>query len=187
MQIKKVGVVGAGQMGRGIAQVAAFTGYEVVLFDVSEKGLDFGMGFIQKQVARGVEKEKWDQKKADETFKMIQKAMKLEALKDCDLIVEAATENKELKFKIFKDLDQIAKKSAILASNTSSISITEIAAVTTRPAQVCGMHFMNPVPVMKLVEGIRGLETSDETFDSVQACSEKMGESVTRCLVTSIC
>lgn len=118
--------------------------------------------------------------KADDTFALIEKSMKLESLSDCDLIVEAATENKELKFNIFRDLDKVAKKEAILASNTSSISITEIAAVTERASQVCGMHFMNPVPVMKLVEGIRGLETSDETFDSVQACSEKMGKTFVR-------
>lgn len=180
MQIKKIGVVGAGQMGRGIAQVAAFTGYEVVLFDVNAEGLEFGSNFISKQLARGVEKERWDQKTADETFKRIEKSLKLDALKDCDLIVEAATENKDLKFKIFRDLDKIAKKEAILASNTSSISITEIAAVTGRADQVCGMHFMNPVPVMKLVEGIRGLETSDQTFDAVQACSEKMGKTFVR-------
>lgn len=180
MQIKKIGVVGAGQMGRGIAQVAAFTGYDVVLFDVSEKGLDFGINFIQKQLTRGVEKEKWNQKKADDTLSLIERSMELDSLENCDLIIEAATENKELKFKIFKDLDRVARKDAILASNTSSISITEIAAVTERASQVCGMHFMNPVPVMKLVEGIRGLETSDETFDSVQACSEKMGKTFIR-------
>lgn len=176
MQIKKVGVVGAGQMGRGIAQVAAFTGFDVVLFDVNEEGLDFGMDFISKQLARGVEREKWNQQSADETYARIQKSLKLESLGECDLIVEAATENKDLKFKIFKDLDKVAKKEAILASNTSSISITEIAAVTNRADQVCGMHFMNPVPVMKLVEGIRGLETSDQTFSAVQDCSEKMGK-----------
>ncbi|MBD65618.1 MAG: 3-hydroxybutyryl-CoA dehydrogenase [Halobacteriovoraceae bacterium] len=174
--IKKIGVVGAGQMGRGIAQVAAFTGHEVLLFDVNEKSLNFGHDFIAKQLTRGVEKEKWDQSKADETLSAISKTMEMKDLADCDLIVEAATENKELKLMIFKQLDEVAKAEAILASNTSSISITEIAAATKRASQVCGMHFMNPVPVMKLVEGIKGLETSDETFQAVQACAEKMGK-----------
>ena len=110
MDIKKIGVVGAGQMGRGIAQVAAFTGYEVVLFDVSEKGLNFGFEFISKQMKRGVEKGRFDQQRADDTIKLIKTSMKLEDMSDCDLIVEAATENKELKFNIFKDLDKVAKK-----------------------------------------------------------------------------
>ncbi len=176
MEIKSIGVVGAGQMGRGIAQVAAFTGYKVHLFDISKESLEFGSNFIKKQLARGVEKGKWDQAKMDEAMANLQGALELEKLATCDLIVEAASENKNIKFDIFKKLDEIAKPDAILASNTSSISITEIAAVTKRPAQVCGMHFMNPVPVMKLVEGIRGLETSDATFSSVAACAEKMGK-----------
>ncbi len=180
MHIKKIGIVGAGQMGRGIAQVAAFTGYDVVLFDVAEKGLTFGIDFIKKQMVRGVEKGRFEQTKADQTINLIKTTLELQDLADCDLIVEAASENKELKFKIFKDLDRVAKPEAILASNTSSISITEIAAVTNRASQVCGMHFMNPVPVMKLVEGIRGLETSDEVFDTVQACAEKMGKTFVR-------
>ena len=180
MEIRKVGVVGAGQMGRGIAQVAAFTGYEVVLFDVSKEGLDHGVDFINKQLERGVKKEKWAQAKAEETMGKITKSTDISGLKDCDLIVEAATENKDLKFKIFRELDEVVKADAILATNTSSISITEIAAVTKRADQVCGMHFMNPVPVMKLVEGIRGLETSNKTFDTVQACAESMGKTFVR-------
>lgn len=180
MEIRKVGVVGAGQMGRGIAQVAAFTGYEVVLFDVSKEGLDHGVDFINKQLERGVKKEKWAQAKAEETMGKITKSTDISGLKDCDLIVEAATENKDLKFKIFRELDEVVKADAILATNTSSISITEIAAVTKRADQVCGMHFMNPVPVMKLVEGIRGLETSNKTFDTVQACAENMGKTFVR-------
>lgn len=176
MDIKKIGIVGAGQMGRGIAQVAAFQDFQVVLFDVSKEGLEFGFNFIKKQLARGVEKGKWDQAKADSALANIVSVVEMDKLGDCDLIVEAATENKVIKFEIFKNLDKIAKEGAILASNTSSISITEIAANTKRPEFVCGMHFMNPVPVMKLVEGIRGLETSDEVFDAVAACSEKMGK-----------
>lgn len=176
MEIKSIGVVGAGQMGRGIAQVAAFSGFEVKLFDVSKESLEFGHNFIKKQLSRGVEKGKWDQAKADETFARINPIIEMPKLSDCDLIVEAATENKSIKFEIFKSLDKIAKEGAILASNTSSISITEIAAQTNRPENVCGMHFMNPVPVMKLVEGIRGLETSEATFEAVAKCSEAMGK-----------
>jgi len=176
MSIQKIGVVGAGQMGRGIAQVAAFTGYEVVLFDINQESLDFGLDFINKQLTRGVGKSKWDQAKADETAAKIAGTLNLKDMEDCDLIVEAASENKSIKLEIFKNLDEIAKDSAILASNTSSISITEIAAVTKRADKVCGMHFMNPVPVMRLVEGIRGLETTDGTFNTVAACAEKMGK-----------
>ncbi len=176
MEIKSIGVVGAGQMGRGIAQVAAFTGYDVKIFDISQESLEFGTSFIKKQLARGVEKGKWDQAKVDAAMANITSTVELKDLSDCDLIVEAATENKKIKFELFKKIDEIAKATAILATNTSSISITEIAAQTKRADKVCGMHFMNPVPVMKLVEGIKGLETSDETFNAVAACSEKMGK-----------
>ncbi|MBT4793405.1 MAG: 3-hydroxybutyryl-CoA dehydrogenase [Halobacteriovoraceae bacterium] len=176
MEIKKIGVVGAGQMGRGITQVAAFTGYEVFMFDVSKDSLDFGHGFIKKQLSRGVEKSKWDQTQVDTCLANISLTSEIEKLSDCDLIIEAATEKKSLKFEIFKQLDKIAKSDAILATNTSSISITEIAAQTSRASRVCGMHFMNPVPIMKLVEGIRGLETTDEVFSTVAACAEKMGK-----------
>jgi len=176
MEIKSIGVIGAGQMGRGIAQVAAFADYEVQLFDISEESLEFAHTFVKKQLNRGVEKEKWDQVRADKTLGNIATTTDLKSLKDCDLVIEAATENKEVKFKIFKDIDEILKPGAIMATNTSSISITEIAAHTKRPELVCGMHFMNPVPVMKLVEGISGLETSKETFDAVQKASEKMGK-----------
>lgn len=176
MEINSIGVVGAGQMGRGIAQVAAQAGYQVQLFDISKDSLDFAINFIGKQLSRGVEKGKWDQAAADNGLKKISSTTELSELKDCDLIIEAATENKETKFKIFKNIDEIAKDGAILATNTSSISITEIAAHTKRAQNVCGMHFMNPVPVMKLVEGISGLETSEETFKAVQIASEKMGK-----------
>lgn len=176
MEIKKIGIVGAGQMGRGIAQVAAITGYNVELFDINQEGLDFGLNFIKKQLARGVEKGRMDQDSADKALAMINTSTELKSMSDCELIIEAASENKNIKFDIFRNLDEIAKEGAILATNTSSISITEIAAVTKRPEMVCGMHFMNPVPVMKLVEGIKGLETSTETFDTVAACAEKMGK-----------
>lgn len=176
MNIQTIGVVGSGQMGRGIAQVAAFSGFDVVMYDLSKESLDFGMDFIKNQLVRGVKKEKWDQAKADETFGKIQPSSKIESMAKCDLIIEAATENKNIKFKIFEDLDAVAKPEAILATNTSSISITEIASKTKRPGKVAGMHFMNPVPVMKLVEGIKGLETSEDTFSAVAQASEKMGK-----------
>lgn len=176
MNIQSVGVVGAGQMGRGIAQVAAFAGFEVKLFDLKQEVLDSALGFIRKQLERGVSKEKWDQKSADEALGRIGSGSDISVLADCDLVVEAATENKKIKFGIFKDLDAVVKPSAILASNTSSISITEIAAHTNRPDKVAGMHFMNPVPVMKLVEGIRGLETGEDTFAAVEEAAKKMGK-----------
>ncbi len=174
--ISSIGVVGAGQMGRGIAQVAAMNGFTTSICDANEEALKAGMAFIEKQMKRGLEKGKWDQAKVDETLACLKPVLGVDGLGDCDLIIEAATENKKIKFEIFKSLDKIAKKGAILATNTSSISITEIAAVTSRPEMVAGMHFMNPVPVMKLVEGIRGLETSTETFDAVEEVSVKMGK-----------
>jgi 3-hydroxybutyryl-CoA dehydrogenase len=176
MNIKKIGVVGSGQMGRGIVQVSALAGFETIMYDLSEDSLEFGHDFIKKQLDRGVTKDKWNQETANNTLTLIKKSSKLIELADCDLVIEAATENKEIKFKIFRDLDSTIKESAILATNTSSISITEIAAQTKRADKVAGMHFMNPVPVMKLVEGIRGLETSEETFTTVQNISEKMGK-----------
>jgi 3-hydroxybutyryl-CoA dehydrogenase len=178
--IKSIGVVGAGQMGRGIAQVAAQTGYQVFMYDVSQESLDFGLNFIKKQLDRGVSKEKWDQAAADSALGAIKTTKTLADMSQCDLIVEAATENKKIKSEIFVELDKVAAAHPILATNTSSISITEIAANTSRPDKVCGMHFMNPVPVMKLVEGISGLETSDETFNAVAACAEKMGKTFVR-------
>ena len=174
--IAKIGVVGAGQMGRGIAQVAAMTGFEVLVFDVSPEGLKKGVDFINIQLNKGVEKAKWDSEFVKKTMAFIKPVDNMQALNQCDLLIEAATENKTIKFEIFKKLDEVAKAGAILATNTSSISITEIAAVTKRPQLVAGMHFMNPVPVMKLVEGIRGLETTDETFNTVAAVAEKMGK-----------
>jgi len=178
--VKLIGVIGAGQMGRGIAQVAAMSGFDVVLFDVNKEGLDFGYGFIQKQLDKGAAKSKWDQAFVDSTMSAISISTVMDDLKACDLIVEAATENKKIKFEIFKQLDSIAKEGAILASNTSSISITEIAEVTKRPEAVVGMHFMNPVPVMKLVETITGLETSTATIEATEAVAAKMGKTVVR-------
>lgn len=176
MNIQLLAVIGAGQMGRGIAQVAAQSGLDVIVYDVSPDGLEFAESFISKQLDKGVAKEKWTEDQKNKAFSLLKFTANLEDIKNADLVVEAATENKKIKFEIFKNLDKVAKPGAILASNTSSISITEIAAVTGRADKVAGMHFMNPVPVMKLVEGIRGLETSDETFKAVQLCAEKMGK-----------
>lgn len=178
--IQVVGIVGSGQMGRGIAQVAAQSGFEVVLFDAFKNSLDFGHPFIKTQLSKGAEKGKWTAEEAKTAFARIRPTLEMNELKNCDLVIEAATERKDLKFDIFKKLDEVVKADAILASNTSSISITEIAAVTKRPNLVAGMHFMNPVPVMKLVEGIRGLETSDETFNTVATVAEKMGKTFVR-------
>lgn len=176
MSIKFIGVVGSGQMGRGIAQVAAQAGYGVVMYDIKREALDFAVDFIRGQWKRSVEKGKMTQAQVDEANKYLSITTNLSDFKHSDLVIEAATENKEIKFQIFRDLDKVCKSEAILASNTSSISITEIAAVTNRPGKVAGMHFMNPVPVMKLVEGISGLETTKETFDAVATAAEKMGK-----------
>lgn len=178
--IQVIGIVGAGQMGRGIAQVAAQTGFDVILFDAFKNSLDFGHSFIKTQLDKGVEKAKWSADDAKKAFGKVKASADIGDLKNCDLVIEAAAEKPELKFEIFKNLDSVVKAEAILATNTSSISITEIAAKTKRPHLVAGMHFMNPVPVMKLVEGIRGLETSDETFNTVAAVSEKMGKTFVR-------
>ncbi|MFG1493631.1 3-hydroxybutyryl-CoA dehydrogenase [Halobacteriovorax sp. ZH4_bin.1] len=178
--IKQIAVIGAGQMGRGIAQVAAMNDYKVFMYDISAEGLEFGYNFIKKQLDKGVTKGKWEESYVETTLTNLTATSDMADLKDCDLFIEAATENKEIKFKIFKQLDEIAKPEAILASNTSSISITEIAAATSRPAKVAGMHFMNPVPVMKLVETITGLETSDETINAVEEAATKMGKTVVR-------
>lgn len=178
--IQLVGIVGAGQMGRGIAQVAAQAGYQVILFDAFKNSLDFGHQFIKGQLDKGAEKGKWTAAEAGTVFSRITATLEMSDLKNCDLVIEAATEKVELKFEIFRKLDEIVKPGALLASNTSSISITEIAAQTKRAGLVAGMHFMNPVPVMKLVEGIRGLETTDETFNTVAAVAEKMGKTFVR-------
>lgn len=175
-EIKTIGVVGAGQMGRGIAQVAIQSGFDVLLFDAFEEGLNKGVRFIHAQLDKGIEKGKWDKAAAESAQARLRPVEDMNALKVCDLVIEAATENKAIKFTIFRELDEICAPHAILASNTSSISITEIAANTNRPDKVAGMHFMNPVPVMKLVEGIKGLETSDKTFETVRNTAEKMGK-----------
>ncbi len=172
--IRSVGVIGAGQMGNGIAQVAAQFGYQVVMVDVSGLALEKGIATISASCDRLIKKATMTEAQKGELLGRIRTAQEMTTLSSCDVVIEAATENIDLKLKIFKELDGIAKPAAILASNTSSISITKIAAVTKRPTQVVGMHFMNPVPLMKLVEGIKGLQTSDETFKTVKLLAEKM-------------
>lgn len=174
--VKKFMVVGAGQMGSGIAQVAAQAGLQVVLNDIKEEFVQRGIGVITKNLTRDVEKGRKSQEEKEAILSRIQPSTSLEDAKDVDFVVEAAVENMEIKSQVFKQLDKIAPAHAILASNTSSLPITEIAAVTKRPEQVIGMHFMNPVPVMKLIEVIRGLATSDETYNRVAELSEKMGK-----------
>lgn len=174
--IKKIGVVGAGQMGNGITQVAAANGFSVIMFDISAGALDKGLKTISGSLDRLIKKGTLTEERKAAILKNISMTEKFSDLADCDFVVEAATENVDLKLKIFRDLDQTVKKSALLASNTSSISITKIAAVTARPSQVVGQHFMNPVPLMQLVEGIRGLQTSEETFNTTKLLSEKLGK-----------
>jgi 3-hydroxybutyryl-CoA dehydrogenase len=176
MQTKIVGVIGAGTMGNGIAQVMAAAGLDVVLNDINEAAVDKGMAAIGASLKRLVSREKMTEAASTETLQRVNATTHLDDLAPCDLVVEAATENMQLKLKIFADLDRIARPEAILASNTSSISLTRIAAATKRPAQVIGMHFFNPVPVMQLVEVIRALQTSDATYDAIKALTELIGK-----------
>lgn len=176
MEISKILVLGAGTMGNGIAHVFAQTGYNVVLCDLNEKSLEKGFSTIEKNLNRQASKGSITSEQVNDTLARIQKTTNVEDGKDCQLVIEAVTENKDLKFKIFQDLDNKINPDAILATNTSTISITEIAAQTARPSKVIGMHFMNPVPVMKLVEIIRGLTTSDEVYDSIIDMTKKLGK-----------
>ena len=174
--IRKVGVLGAGQMGSGIAHVLAQQEIDVVLFDIAEAQLSKARGGIEKNLERQAKKELLEVSAIPVIMGRIQATMNMEDLADCDMAIEAVTEKETLKLEIFRQLDRIVKKEAILASNTSSIPITRIAAVTGRPDKVIGMHFMNPVPVMKLVEVIRGLSTSDETFTVTAALVAKLNK-----------
>ncbi len=173
---EKIAVVGSGQMGNGIAHVFAVAGFDVTMIDVSRPALDKARATIEKNLGRQVEKKVIDASTRDAALARISVNEKLDGAGDASLIVEAATERSDLKFSLFADLDRAAKPQAILASNTSSISITELGARTKRPAQVIGMHFMNPVPVMQLVEVIRGLATSNETTERVFELSRSLGK-----------
>lgn len=174
--IKQVGVLGAGQMGGGIAHVFAQAGYEVVLFDIAPEQLEKSVNGIEKNLVRQAEKGHVDAAAIPGIIGRIRATQQMEDLSDCDIAIEAVTEREELKLDIFRKLDATVKEGAILASNTSSIPISRIAAVTKRPEKVIGMHFMNPVPVMKLVEVIRGLATSEETFRSTAELVEALGK-----------
>lgn len=181
MAVLTMGVVGSGQMGNGIAQVAACSGISVTMVDIKQEFLDRGMSSISNSLEKLVSKERLRREEADSALSLIESSVGLEALSQCDLVVEAIPEIPELKFSTFSELDSICKPDAILASNTSSISIDEIASHTDRPQRVIGMHFMNPVPIMKLVEIINGNETSEEVTAEVVEASERMGKTPLAC------
>ena len=178
---KTIGVVGAGTMGNGIAQTAAAAGFSVIMCDISQEFVDRGVANISKSLDRFVKKETMTEEQKGEVLGRITSTTNLEDLKDCTLIVEAASENFDIKKQIFQKLDEVCPAETILSSNTSSISITKIAATTKRPDKVIGMHFFNPVPLMKLVEVIRGIATSDETYAIVKELSEQLGKVPVEC------
>lgn len=174
--MKKIAVIGSGTMGSGIAQSFAAKDFEVFMMDISSEAVDKGLVMISKNLDRLVKKEKISLERKEEILSNVAGVTDLNSLEDCDLVIEAASENMQIKKNIFKELDSIVKEETILATNTSSLSITEIALATNRPDKVIGMHFFNPVPVMKLIEVIKGIATSDETFDSVFAFSKEIGK-----------
>ena len=176
-----IGVVGAGTMGNGIAQVCARAGYDVVMRDVNDNFLQRGMTAIDKSLQRDVEKDRLSTSDKTAIMKRIRTDTSLESLRNAALIIEAVTEDLVVKTEVFQALDRLVGDEAILASNTSSISITKLAAATKRPEKVIGMHFMNPVPVMKLVEVIRGMATSDKTYERVRALTERLGKTALDC------
>ncbi|ATP38943.1 3-hydroxybutyryl-CoA dehydrogenase [Solibacillus sp. R5-41] len=176
MNIQTVMVIGAGQMGSGIAQVCAQAGYHVVLNDMKQEFFERGIASITKNLTRDVEKGRKTAQQKEEILSRITMSLSIEDASKVDIIIEAAVENMEVKQSIFQQLDRIAPEHAILATNTSSLPITEIAAVTNRPEKVIGMHFMNPVPVMQLVEIIRGLATADEVYETVATMTKQLGK-----------
>jgi 3-hydroxybutyryl-CoA dehydrogenase len=176
MKVEKLMVIGAGQMGSGIAQVCAQAGYQVVLHDLKQDFVDRGLGIINKNLSRNVDKGRLTEDQKQVILGQLTTSTDLKNAGDVDLVIEAAVENMEIKTKLFAELDKIAPAHAILASNTSSLPITEIAAATTRPEKVIGMHFMNPVPVMKLVEIIRGLATADEVYQVIEDMTKSLGK-----------
>jgi len=176
MNVSKVMVIGAGQMGSGIAQVCAQAGYKVVLNDIKTEFVERGLGIIQKNLTRNVDKGRMTEEQRQEILARLTSSTDLNDASSVDLVIEAAVENMEIKTNIFSQLDKIAPAHTILASNTSSLPITEIAAATSRPEKVIGMHFMNPVPVMKLVEIIRGLATGDEVYQVIEDMTKTLGK-----------
>ena len=176
-----IGVIGAGTMGNGIAQTAAGKEFNVVMCDIKDEFLERGIGAITKSLDRFVKKEKITEDDKDRILGRVKTTTNLKDLSECSLVVEAATEEFEIKKQLFEQLDDFASEDTILSTNTSSISITKIAGVTKRPEKVIGMHFFNPVPLMKLVEVIRGIATSDETYETVKELSEKLGKVPVEC------
>ncbi len=176
MELKRIGVIGAGTMGNGIAQAFSVAGVEVVMTDVAQAQLERGTAAISSSLERLVKKEKLSAADKAAALARVRGATELGAVKDCDLVIEAATENLPLKLKIFAELDSVAAKDAVIATNTSSISISRLAAATKRPERVIGMHFFNPVAVMALVELIRGLQTSQETYAVAEAAAKRVGK-----------
>tara|TARA_Y100000996_G_scaffold396116_1_gene361904 strand:- start:2978 stop:3826 length:849 start_codon:yes stop_codon:yes gene_type:complete len=181
MEITKIAVLGAGQMGAGIAQVSACAGYEVVMIDISQEFVDRGMGTISSSLGKLVSKGRMTEEESSRAMSLISSSTDRASASDADLVVEAIPEIPDLKFSTFSELDSICKQNAILASNTSSISINEIASHTSRPDRVIGMHFMNPVPIMKLIEIINGSETDPEVTAAVLEASERMGKTPLEC------
>ena len=181
MSIQSIGVIGAGQMGNGIAHVFAQAGFSVLMQDISEAFAAKGVATVDKNLQRGVDKGKMTADEKAAVLSRIRTTTKLEDLAGCDIVIEAATEKWEVKKQIFETLDAVCKPGVILASNTSSISITKLAAITKRPEAFIGMHFMNPVPVMQLIEVIRGLATSDATYDAVMSLSKQLGKTPIAC------
>jgi 3-hydroxybutyryl-CoA dehydrogenase len=179
MAINKIGVIGAGQMGNGIAQVCATAGLDVVMSDVAEERLKAALATINGHLAKEVARGQIDEAKRQQALSRIETTTTLENLSDCDLLIEAASENEEVKRKIFTSLRPFVKSDAIIASNTSSISITRLASITAHPERFIGIHFMNPVPRMQLVELIRGIATQDETFERAKAFVTKLGKTAT--------
>ncbi len=181
MAIRKVGVLGCGLMGSGIAQVAAQAGYDVIVREVEQKFLDKGLGGIQKSLARFVEKGKMQQSDMDACIGRLTGTTSLRDLADCDIVIEAIIENAQLKKDTYAELDRIVKPEALFASNTSSLTITELSMATARPKQFVGLHFFNPVPLMKLVEVVRTILTTDETFDAAFAFAKSLGKDAVSC------
>ena len=176
MDIKKIGVIGAGQMGHGIALVAAKAGFSVILRDIKDDLVKSGISKIERFLGKSVEKGKMNAEEKEKILSNVKGTTKLEDLKDADLVIEAIFENIKVKKELFEELDKVCKKETYFASNTSTIPITDLASATNRPDKFIGMHFMNPVPLMKLIEVIRGLRTSDETTRLIKDLSEKMGK-----------
>ena len=181
LRIKSIGVIGAGTMGNGIAHVSALSGFDTILMDIKDEFVQRGLSTIQKNMGRQVKKEKISQSEMETSMSRITASTDNNQLSACDLVIEAATENMDIKLNIFKELDKVCKPETILASNTSSISINKIAATTKRPEKVIGMHFMNPVPVMKLVEIVKGKGTDDSITKRITDLSTQMGKIPVEC------